>query len=610
LNAAQSAYQDAINNKSNSDASVMSAQSQLSISLSNKQNAQQAVDQAQTLLQKAQTDYDTLLISDPSWVRPLIEQTYTVDVPYTVQVPYVVQESSVIQVPTTQTISTTIRVPVTTQVEHTTYTIVGGITADVFNRRGYNAAPPLPSATETPYATSNVSQINFQWGSGNVMNTDLSEDVIVRFTGNLVVPADGNYYFYAPADDGVILSIDGAGIIYDWRDKGGGGSQSQAVYLKAGTLHPFTFYYYENGGGAWVQFYARTDSSSYQIIPASWMGTQSQAITTYESVTTYQDVTTYTDVITYHDETIYNDVTYYRDETLYRQEQRTRMVPDENASAPLINDLTLLPALNDAKNNLSLAQDNLASAEQSVTMAQSNLDSAISDQAQKASIINVTSSDVTTKQQELNVAQSELEAIPPFREPAPSPSETTQPTQEPTTPVIQPTPEPVQTTTPEAPAKPELPVDISVVDPQSLSDTQVVALVNAANEILASAPEGSPEYNKALDALFVAAQADDIQVDSSLASIPGVGQAAVAAIAAINFMGNVGSDMAPATRAKAKKEVIATVVATGAAVSAATGAATSAATTGSTGGSGGSSGGSSGGNEKTESNKPNRRETR
>ena len=200
--------------------------------------------------------------------------------------------------------------------------------------------------------------------------------------------------------------------------------------------------------------------------------------------------------------------------------------------------------------------------------------------------------------------------IPPTEEPTSTPTPSSEPTQEPATPEPIPTRTPEQVSTPEVQPEPKLPVDISSIDPQELSSAEVTQLVLAANEVLATAKEGSPEYEKALDALFVAAQADDIQVDPALAAIPGVGQAAVAAIAAINFMGNVGADMAPATREKAKKEVIAAVVATGAAVSAATGAATSAASTGSTGGSGGSSGGSSGGNEKTETNKPNRRETR
>ena len=509
--------------------------------------------QAQQDLQNAQTAYDQSLIPDSSWIRPTVEETYTVEIPYTVQVPYVVQEPQTIQVATTETVVTTTIIPTTT------YTMVGGITADVFNRLGYNNAPPLPSSTETPYATSTVSQINFQWGGGPVMNTNLGEDIIVRFTGNLMVPADGNYYFYAPADDGVILNIAGMGVIYDWRDKGGGGSQSQAVYIRAGILYPFTFYYYENGGGAWVQFYVRDDNSGYQIVPASWLGSQPQMVTTYETITTYVDV------VTYHDEVIYNDVTYYRDETLYRQEERTRTVSDVNAVQPMIKDDSLL---------------------QTIVSSEVVLNNFISLKTQNSVIIESASKDVITAQEELRVAQQELEAIPPFREPTPTPSETESTTEEPTENVIQPTPEPEPSETPE-PTEPELPIDVNTVDPETLSDKEVEELVTAAEAILATAEQGSPAYEQALQALAVAAIADDPQLPTELESIPG----AQAVLETFNALGNIGADMAPQVREDAEKTIIASVIATGAAVQATVAAATTASMTTSSSGSSGSGGG-------------------
>ena len=58
------------------------------------------------------------------------------------------------------------------------------------------------------------------------------------------------------------------------------------------------------------------------------------------------------------------------------------------------------------------------------------------------------------------------------------------------------------------------------------------------------------------------AQADDIQVPENIANIPVFGASIVALTNAINFMGNVGADMSPEVRAKAKKEVVAAVVLT------------------------------------------------
>jgi hypothetical protein len=57
-----------------------------------------------------------------------------------------------------------------------------------------------------------------------------------------------------------------------------------------------------------------------------------------------------------------------------------------------------------------------------------------------------------------------------------------------------------------------------------------------------------------------AAQEDDIQVPEELASIPVLGSTVVAVVNTFNAMGNIGADMTPEVRAKAKKEVIAAVI--------------------------------------------------
>jgi hypothetical protein len=121
-----------------------------------------------------------------------------------------------------------------------------------------------------------------------------------------------------------------------------------------------------------------------------------------------------------------------------------------------------------------------------------------------------------------------------------------------------------------------------------------------ANEILNNSEQGSPVYEQALEALFVAAKADDIVVSKELAAIPLLGSTAVALTNAINFMGNVGADMSPKVREESKKIVVTAVVAVGAAVNAATGAALGAAAP-SAGGS--LAGGSASNNTNTRRNK-------
>jgi len=273
--------------------------------------AQQSYLQAQTNLNMAQSNYDTNLIPDPDWT------------PATWEVPY------------------TRQVATTTLVPRTTTTLTGGLTADVFNRQGYNNAPPLPTATERPFYTTVVPNINFQWGGGQVLGSGRSEDVIVRFTGTISFPTSGNYQFYSPADDGTMLFIDGVQIANDWYDKGGGGSTSTPVYFEAGSTHSITLYYYENGGGAAVWLYYYTPQTGYQLVPAANLGT------------------TATTTITYVEQTTYTEETYYV----------TEIIP--NQVAPLINDPSLLPTLQEAQTNYDavLAAYNTANSEWTAAQA-------------------------------------------------------------------------------------------------------------------------------------------------------------------------------------------------------------------------------------------------
>ena len=116
-------------------------------------------------------------------------------------------------------------------------------------------------------------------------------------------------------------------------------------------------------------------------------------------------------------------------------------------------------------------------------------------------------------------------------------------------------------------------VNLDAVDPTELTEAQAEQLVAAALETFETAEAGSPEYEQALDALYLAAEQNDIELSPELAAIPGL----AAATELINFFGNAGADMSPKVREESKKVVVATVVATGAAIQAAAGAAASAA---------------------------------
>ena len=178
----------------------------------------------------------------------------------------------------------------------------------------------------------------------------------------------------------------------------------------------------------------------------------------------------------------------------------------------------------------------------------------------------------------------------PSQEPSPEPTMPPQP--EETEPPVEPTPTPEELFPEPEPIEPpiiepeeesitsaeELPeelsteelmqVDLEQIVATDLSEAQVEALIEAALETFETAEQGSEEYEQALEALFVAAQADDIVLDEALAAIPLLGDVLGGATELVNFLGNAGADMSPQVREDSEKIVVTAVVAVQAALSA------------------------------------------
>ena len=129
-----------------------------------------------------------------------------------------------------------------------------GVLLTAYNNFGYNAAPPLPYESGVQSVGSVVvDNINQNFDQNPVFG--LYEDFIIEYDGYLTLDTDAEVILYAPADDGVLFFIDDVLIINDWVDKGGGGSFSQPVNFVAGESKKIKLWFYENGGGAWVQLY-------------------------------------------------------------------------------------------------------------------------------------------------------------------------------------------------------------------------------------------------------------------------------------------------------------------------------------------------------------------
>jgi outer membrane biosynthesis protein TonB len=142
-----------------------------------------------------------------------------------------------------------------------------GLNVTVYSDPQYAAQPPVGAGTIV--RTTTTSNINYQWGNGSVMGGP-SDRVQVKFEGNITSDTTGNVQFYAPADDGTKLYINNTLVINDWRDKGGGGSQSAPIAFIANEAKPITLWFYENGGGASVSLYwYKAGSSGYTLVPSS-----------------------------------------------------------------------------------------------------------------------------------------------------------------------------------------------------------------------------------------------------------------------------------------------------------------------------------------------------
>lgn len=234
-----------------------------------------------------------------------------------------------------------------------------------------------------------------------------------------------------------------------------------------------------------------------------------------------------------------------------------------------------------ATSNLNAANTAEQSASTSLSSEQTTLTSLNAAVSAASTRVSAASASVTTAEQAVTTAQAELDAIP---QPEPEPEPTPEPTPTPT-----PEPEPEPQPEPEEPIIIVLPplddltkVDFEEITPTDLTQAQAEEIKQAALETFETATQGSPEYEAALTALLVAAQADDIVVDEALAEAPVIGAAVVAIADAINLLSNVGADISPQVRETAQEATVAAVI-VGQVAQAAMAATASASTVGRTG---------------------------
>ena len=147
--------------------------------------------------------------------------------------------------------------------------------------QGTGATPSFPGnggslTYPTKLSSGTVSSLDFNWGSGYVLDSGLNERVIVHFYGYITIPGTGSQdiQFYLYADDGVYMKIDNTVVINDWQEQGAGTWNyiSTDQTLTGGQTYYIDMWWYENGGGASVKLYW-DQSGSVALVPASTYST-------------------------------------------------------------------------------------------------------------------------------------------------------------------------------------------------------------------------------------------------------------------------------------------------------------------------------------------------
>ena len=167
------------------------------------------------------------------------------------------------------------------------------------------------------------------------------------------------------------------------------------------------------------------------------------------------------------------------------------------------------------------------------------------------------------------------ETKPPTPTPSPTPVETVKPSPTPTpsqtSPAPSPSPTPIETPKPIEEEKPIviIPVEPTIVvesllsvdlETQKIAPEQIAEIRNAVEQVFDEVEKGSEQYEEALEALAVIAEADDAELSEELAAIPVLGAVAGQVLDVFNDLGNVGADMAPEQRERAEETVVAAVI--------------------------------------------------
>lgn len=122
--------------------------------------------------------------------------------------------------------------------------------------------------TGSPILVRTDATVNFDWGNGAPDPKVGADTFTVRWTGSVQPQFSETYTFYATADDGVRLWVNGKQLVNGWVDQGATTYQG-SIALKSQQLYNIVMEYYENGGGAVAKLAWSSPSTTQTNIPQS-----------------------------------------------------------------------------------------------------------------------------------------------------------------------------------------------------------------------------------------------------------------------------------------------------------------------------------------------------
>jgi len=111
--------------------------------------------------------------------------------------------------------------------------------------------------------------VNFNWGGTGPAPGAAGTNYVVRWTGTVQPQFSETYTFYATADDGVILYVNGQPLVNEWVDEAATTYQG-SIPLNAQQLYNIELeYFYQNDNGAQVSLAWSSPSTPQTVIPES-----------------------------------------------------------------------------------------------------------------------------------------------------------------------------------------------------------------------------------------------------------------------------------------------------------------------------------------------------